>query len=343
MIEIDGSYGEGGGQILRTACSLAAVTGTPCHIINVRSARRNPGLRTQHLLGLQALARLCDGRLEGGAVGSREIAFFPGRVSARSLIIKIGTAGSVTLIIQTLLPVLLGASMPLTIELEGGGTDTAFAPPFDYLRYVFLWFLRRMGADLDVTVQRRGYYPRGGAAVRVEMRPSRLRPIALVERGALGKVSLISQAAGVLRARRVAERQIEGAIGALRTLPRAAESIVDYAPGIAAGSSMCIVAEFEHTVIGANSLGARGKLAEAVGKEAAAEFARELQSTACLDRHMADQILPYMALAPGSSCVSVSELTAHCRTNMWVIEKFLDGKFAIENNRIRWSQAHRRL
>jgi RNA 3'-phosphate cyclase len=342
MIEIDGSYGEGGGQIVRTACSLAAVTGKPCHVVNVRLARRNPGLRVQHLLGLQALARLCDGRLEGGAVGSREIAFYPGRLSARSLTIKIGTAGSITLIIQTLLPVALGASMPLAIELEGGATDTAFAPAFDYLRYVFLWLLGRMGADVEVSVNRRGYYPRGGAAVSVTIRPSRLKPIALAERGALRKVSVISHAAGVLKARRVAERQIEGAMGALGSLPRAADSTIDYAPSVAAGSSVCIVAEFEHTVIGADSLGARGKLAEAVGRDAALEFARELESTACLDRHMADQILPYMALAAGGSCVTVSELTAHCRTNMWVIEKFLDGKFAVEGNLIRWPQTYQR-
>ncbi len=341
MIEIDGSYGEGGGQIVRTACSLAAVTGRPCHIVNVRRARRNPGLRLQHLLGLQALAQLCAGRLEGGAVGSQEIAFYPGQLSGRSLTITIGTAGSITLIVQTLLPAALGAAMPLAIELQGGATDTALAPAFDYLRHVFLWFLERMGARVEVAVNRRGYYPRGGAAVSVAIRPSRLEPIALTERGGLRRISVISQAAGVLKARRVAERQIEGAIGAMGSLPCVPEGVIDYAPSVAAGSSVCIVAEFEHTVIGADSLGARGKLAEVVGREAALAFAPELQSSACLDRHMADQILPYMALAPGSSCVTVSELTAHCRTNMWVIEKFLDGRFQAEGNLIRWSPTRR--
>jgi RNA 3'-phosphate cyclase len=337
-MEIDGSYGEGGGQIVRTACSLAAVTGKPCHIVNVRRARANPGLRLQHLLGLQALVQLCDGRLEGGEVGSLEIAFYPRQLCAHSLNIKIGTAGSITLILQTLLPIALATSMPLMIELEGGATDTALAPTFDYFRYVFLWFLRHMGADGDVTVNRRGYYPRGGAEVSVAIRPSRLKRIALTRRGPLRKISLISQAASVLKARRVAERQIEGAMGALGSLPRAVENTIDYAPSIAAGTSVCIVAEFEHTVVGADSLGARGKLAETVGREAALAFARELRSTACLDRHMADQILSYMALAAGGSCVTVSELTAHCRTNMWVIEKFLDGKFEVEGDLIRWTE-----
>jgi len=338
MVEIDGSHGEGGGQIVRTACSLAAVTEKPCHIINIRLARREPGLRLQHLLGIRALAELCRGSLEGGEVGSREIVFHPRQFIARSISVKIDTAANTSLLLQTLLPVALATSTPLGIDLQGGGTDAAFAPTLDYFRYVFLWFLRSMGANLDVMVYRRGYYPRGGAQLSITIAPSRLTRIALTQRGALKRISLISQAASMLKPRRVAERQVEGALSILGSRLVPPKTTIDYGPSLSAGTSLCIVGEFENTLVGADSLGARGKLAETVGKEAAMAFSRELQSTACLDRHMADQILPYMALAGDGSCVTVSEITSHCRTNMWVIEKFLDGRFKAKGNLIRWSE-----
>ena len=338
MVQIDGSYGEGGGQIVRTACSLAAVTEKPCRIVNIRQARRQPGLRLQHLLGIRALAELCRGRLEGGEVGSREIVFHPRQIIARNISIKVETAASTTLLLQTLLPAVLATSTPLSIDLQGGGTDAAFAPTLDYFRHVFLWFLRFMGANLDLTVHRRGYYPRGGAQLGITVEPSRLARIALIQRGAIKRISLISQAAAILRPRRVAERQIEGALGILGSQPVSPETAIDYGPSFSAGTSLCIVAEFEHALIGVDNLGARGKLAETVGKEAAMAFSRELQSMACVDRHMADQILPYLALAGAGSCVTVPEITSHCRTNMWVIEKFLDGRFEVKGNLIRWSE-----
>lgn len=337
MIEIDGSYGEGGGQIVRTACSLAALTGKPCRIFNIRRARTQPGLRLQHVLGLKALAELCGGSLQGGTVGSGDIGFHPGKISARDLTVKIGTAASVTLILQALLPAALALSRPLTVGCEGGATDTPFAPTFDYFRFVFLALLKRMGGDVTVTLDRRGYYPRGGALVSIVTEASRLSPITLTERGSLRRICLRSRAARVLENRRVAERQIEGALNVLGKLSPPTEATVEYGRSISAGTSLCAVAEFDHTIIGADALGARGKPAETVGEEAASSLSRELQSTACIDRHMADQLLVYMALAGDGGSITVSEITSHCRTNIWVIEKFMDGRFDVKGKLISWS------
>ncbi len=336
MIEIDGSYGEGGGQIVRTACSLAALSGTPCRVINVRQRRRQPGLMHQHLLAIRALAELCDASLTGASIGSCELVFEPRKLTSRELTIRIATAGSITLILQALIPASLIAPNPITIRFEGGATDTAMSPTLDYFRHVLLWFLKGAGAHVELNLARRGYYPRGGAEISVEIVPARLAAIDVIERGPLRAVRIFSHAARVLKARRVAERQAAAALETLGTLALPPEVNIDYAPSLSAGSASCVVAEFANTVVGADALGAVGKLAEQVGKEAAAGLMRELATPGCLDRHMADQILPYMALAGGNGRVRVSEITGHCRTNMWVIEQFLGGSFEVLGDLVSW-------
>jgi RNA 3'-phosphate cyclase len=339
VIDIDGSYGEGGGQIVRTACSLAALTRQPCRIVNIRQVRREPGLRLQHLLAIQALKQLCGGSLIGDKVGSRDLTFRPGEILARDISVGISTAASITLIIQCVIPALLSAPRPVRVAFSGGATDTAFAPPLDYLCCVFLRLLRTLGIDVNVETVRRGYYPVGGAEVIVEIRPAKPQAIDLSTRGPLKRINLISSAAAILRQRRVAERQLEGALPRLGSLPLAPEEGIEYSPSISAGSALCIVAEFERTILGVSALGARGKMAEQVGTEAAEQFLTELNSNACLDHYMGDQILPYMALAGRHSSVTVSKITEHCRTNMWVIEHFIEGKFDVQPQRIRWTPA----
>jgi RNA 3'-phosphate cyclase len=236
-----------------------------------------------------------------------------------------------------LLPAAVAAHTPITISVEGGGTDTARAPTLDYFRYVFLRFLQRMGVPVEVDVVRRGYYPKGGAAVGIRVATGEPRRPELRDRGALKEVTLFSQAAKVLKARKVAERQIEGALSVINALGVPTRSSVEYEPSFSAGSSLCIVAEFANTVIGCDALGARGKWAEEVGREAGAGFMAQFQGSACLDRYMADQILPYLALAGFGSSATVSEVTSHCWTNMWVIEKFLEGRFEMRHNLITWA------
>ena len=338
MIEIDGSIGEAGGQVLRTACALSAVTKKPCRVFNVRKGRSKPGLMPQHLLGIQALAQLCNGRLEGDFLGSEEIKFYPGEIngSRTSINVKIETAGSITLVLQTLIPPSLFTPAPIKITFDGGATDTFFSPSVDHFRYVFLKTLEKMGGKVEVNILRRGYYPEGGAKVEVKISPTKLKNLNLTERGSLKKILVISGASNALKEKRVAERQIAGVREVLGKLKLPTEEKIEYYDTRCPGSQLSLVAEFENTVIGTDNLGKLGKRAEDVGKESALELLREQKSGACLDKHLSDQILPYLALAPGKSQVTVSETTNHCQTNIWVIEKFIDGKLEIKDNLIIW-------
>jgi len=167
MIEIDGGKYEGGGQILRTAIALSTICQKPCRIFNIRKNRPKPGLATQHLLGIQALAKLCGGKVEGDFLGSEEIKFYPGNTYQEHLFIKIPTAGSITLLLQTLLPPLLFFPKPTKITFEGGATDTFFSPTFDHFRFVFLKILEKMGAKVTLHIVKRGFYPEGEAKVKL--------------------------------------------------------------------------------------------------------------------------------------------------------------------------------
>jgi RNA 3'-phosphate cyclase len=337
MIEIDGSFGEGGGQILRTATALAAIKKIPCRIFNIRKGRPNPGLQTQHLLGLRALAELCNGKLEGDYLNSTEIKFYPGEITRDKIIIKIPTAGSITLVLQTLIPVCIFAKNPIEIHFEGGATDTFFSPTIDYFRNVFLNILEKMGVKVEIEIIKRGYYPEGGARLKAKIFPTKLKPINLTERGEIKKILIISGASQSLKNKKVAERQIAGAKEVLGKLNLPMEEKIEYYETQSPGSQICLIAEFENTIWGIDNLGKLGKRAEDVGKEAAIELLKEQKSGACLDKHSGDQILPYMALATGKSQVTVSEITKHCRTNIWVIEKFIKGRFEIKENLIAWS------
>jgi len=336
MVEIDGSYSEGGGQILRTACALSVVTQKPCQVFNIRKGRPKPGLMPQHLLGIQALSRLCNGKLEGDFLGSEEIKFYPGEIDTTipSVNVKIETAGSITLALQTLILPTLFAASPVKIVFDGGATDTFFSPTIDYFRYCFLKIL---GAKIEINVLKRGYYPEGGAKVEINVFPSKLNNFNLTERGSLKKIMALSGASEFLKNKKVAERQLAGTREVLGKLKLPIEEKIEYYPTQCPGSQICLVADFKHTTIAVDNLGKLGKRAEDVGKEAALELLREQKSGACLDKHMADQILPYMALSQNKSGVTVSEVTNHCKTNIWVIEKFISGKFEIKNNLISWA------
>lgn len=337
MLEIDGSFGEGGGQIIRTATALSVVKKIPCRVFNIRKGREKPGLQTQHLLGLRALAQLCNGKLEGDYLNSTEIKFFPGEIYKEKISIKIPTAGSITLILQTLIPVCLFAKKPVEIDFDGGATDTFFSPTIDHFRFVFLKILEKLGARVEIEVLKRGFYPEGGSKVKTMIFPSKLKPLILTERGKFKKILAISGASESLKNKKVAERQIAGAREIFGKLKLQIEERVEYYNTPSPGSQICLICEFENTVIGTDNLGKLGKRAEDVGKEATLELLKEQKSGACLDKHLADQILIYMALADGTSKITVSEITNHCKTNILIIEKFLGGKFEIKENLLTWS------
>lgn len=337
MLEIDGSYLEGGGQILRTALALSSITKTPCRIFNIRKGRQNPGLQNQHLSALRSLAELCNAKLEGDILGSQEIKFWPGEIVKDKISIKIETAAAITLIFQSLIPACLFVQKPVEIKIDGGATDTFFAPTVDYFRFVFLKILEKMGAIINIEILKRGYYPQGGASIKAKILPAKLKPIRLTERGNFKKILAFSGASEYLRNKKVAERQLSGVREILGKLNLPIEERSEYYYTQCPGSQVCLIAQFENTVIGVDNLGRLGKSAEDVGKETAFALLKEEKANACLDKHLADQILPYMALIKDKSWVTVSEISNHFKTNIWVIEKFLAGRFELNGNLVSWT------
>lgn len=341
MIEIDGSYKEGGGQILRTASLLSCATSKGIHIFNIRKGRTKPGVKYQHLFGFKALVELYNASLKGADLGSTEVWFEPSKIVGGQIFdplqIKIPTAGSITLVLQSLIIPCSLFNLPIKIIFDGGATDTSFAPSINYYLYVLLPILYKMGYKVEVNIISRGYYPKGGAKLETTVYPN-ANPsgVNLTQRGKLQKISIISYASKFLENRRVAERQAESALKKLQIKDYKLE--IRYFDTVCPGSSLDIIAEYENTVLGANALGEHGKRAETVGEEAAQILLENINSGGCLDRYMADQILPYVALASDRSEFSVSSITDHCLTNMWVIEKFVQGKFQIKGNVIRWQR-----
>jgi len=331
MIVIDGSYGEGGGQILRTATALSVLLGIPCKIENIRKNRPNPGLRPQHVAGIKALLKLTQGEAEGVREGSESLVLFPGKLRGGSFEIDVGTAGSIGLVLQSIMIVSIGVPSRLRLKIRGG-TDVKWAPSILYLKEVILPLLRKMGYQGEIELLRRGYYPRGGGEVIFEAHPSELNGIDLQKRGEILAIKGLSHASKDLQPKRVAERQREAALSVLNKKGIEVHIKIKYEDTPSTGSGIDLFAICSNSVLGSNALGEKGKRAEEVGKEAASKLLEELEGEAALDQHAADQILPYLALAKGSSIVSVLKKTGHLETNLWVVRNFLKRKITLEES-----------
>jgi RNA 3'-terminal phosphate cyclase (ATP) len=327
LIEIDGSCGEGGGQIVRTAVALSAVTGKAVRIKRIRQARPKPGLAPQHAQAILALARLCNGRASGVEPGSSEIAFEPGEICGGSYRVEIGTAGSVTLLMQCLLPAMIRASGPVSLEVNGG-TDVNWSPTVDYFRCVFLPALARFGVRASLELRQRGYYPKGQGSVLFKIEPELLKPARF--EATHGMVTARPAVQGISHSSNlpahVAKRQAEAAALSLKRAGFEVEVNLEALQLPSTGSGITLWSGWK----GGSALGARGLPAEAVGKRAADELILELESGAAVDVHLADQLVPYLALA-GGSC-TVREISMHAKTNIWTARHFLDTEIKVDED-----------
>ena len=335
--DIDGSYLEGGGQIIRTAVALSCVTGKAVRILNIRANRPQPGLKAQHLKGIEAAAKLCNAKVSGLNIGSARVEFTPGEIRSGSLSINIGTAGSIGLVLQTLMIPAIHCEGKVELHVTGG-TDVSWSPSIGFMQNVKLPVLRRMGYSGEITLERRGYYPKGGGSVTAVIEPGELKTINLTEQTRPKSIRGLSHASRSLEKASVAERQMKAARKLLfDSLGLSPDIGKEYSDTLCPGSGIDLWIETENSVLGSSSFGKPGKRAEEVGSEAAESLLKQFGSGACLDEHMGDQIIPYMALAKkGESSVTVPELTGHIRTNIWVTEKLLPVKFSAKRQGDAW-------
>lgn len=327
-ILIDGSQGEGGGQILRTSLALSLVTRKPFRIERIRAGREKPGLLRQHLTAVQAASAIGGAAVEGDQIGSKELSFTPGKIAPGNHKFSVGTAGSATLVFQAILPALMTASGPSSLTLEGG-THNPFAPPFDFLERTFLPVLRRMGPEVVLQLKRPGFYPAGGGLFTAEIRPcSKLKPIDLLERGECRTKRARAIVARLPRL--IAEREIAVL---KRRLTLADDQATVEATQDGNGPGNIVMIEFEHERVTEiiTGFGEKGVKAEAVAESAVKEARRYMVSNAPVGEHLADQLLLPFALAGGGSFRAIT-LSRHARTNLEVIRRFLDVEMAIEQD-----------
>jgi RNA 3'-terminal phosphate cyclase (GTP) len=357
MIVLDGSLGEGGGQIVRTALALSSLTGQPFRVKNIRAGRPDAGLKAQHMHCVKALQQLCGAKADGAEIGSSELLYVPGKIAAKNITIDIGTAGSITLLLQAVLLPCMFAQKTHTLTLTGG-TDTEWSMPIDYFANVLVPQLRRF-CGIEVKTLKRGYYPKGGGSVQITVKPEikrnefetfeafqaslKHKAFSLLEQGELVSIKGTSHASKDLAGAQVAERQASAAKQALSKFKTPIDMSIEYSDTLSTGSGITLWAIFSNNAgdvdvenpvrIGADALGAQGKTSEKVGQEAADKLINEINSRAPVDSHLADNLVPLIALSRPSR-ISASRITPHTRTNMQVVEAFLGTIFTEKDNLI---------
>ena len=332
MIEIDGSYGEGGGQILRSTVTLSVLTQKPVRITKIRANRPNPGLRAQHLTAIKFLKELSNADVKGLEIGSSIVEFYPGELIEKDYKFDIGTAGSITLVLQTVIPLAFNIRRAIRIKLSGG-TDVKWSPTWNYFREVFLPIVNKMGVDVDAKLIRRGFYPKGGGEVELTLNPvNRFSPLQISEQD----YNEVKGSIAISKLRDDIARRIEHAIVknlVKKSIPCKINVERDDS-SLSEGVSLTLWSEGEESVIGASSVGERGLPSDKLGRETSEEIFKEMSSRESLDTHMADQILIYLSFVAATkgeeSFFLTREITGHARTNAWLMEKFLPVKIVIE-------------
>lgn len=341
-VEVDGSYGEGGGQILRVSVALAAITGKPIRVHRIRAKRSPSGIRPQHETAVRAVAKLAQAEVKGLNIGSTELEFYPQRITGGKHFFDTGTAGSTSLVLQSLMPIMAFSNGETSTEIRGG-TNNPWAPPIEYLQEVLLPILTKIGFKGSVELVRRGFYPKGGGIVKAGARPVRkLSPIVLTEFGDVRRVYGLSYSSRLPS--HIVERMAKGAN---KTLTDAGLKGVDIKLeclqsqdercALSPGCGIVLVAELSTgAILGSDSLGEIGKPAERVGQEAAEILLQQLKARVPVDKHLGDQLIIYMTLASGRSEIKVEEMTPHTLSCIHVAKVIAGADFEIvgEGNRL---------
>ena len=328
FIEVDGSLGEGGGQILRTAVAFSVIKKIPVKIVKVRAGRETPGLKRQHVATLKVLAEVFAGDLEGAIEGSSTVKFVPGAQKRTSISVDTGTAASITLVLQAVIPsaALTGSSLKLDLI---GGTDVPWSPTFDYFDHVVRNAFKLLGISFRLDLARRGYYPRGGGRVSASIEPGGpVKPLNLTT-GPIGNdASLVSRCARLPR--HVAERQLHAAISVLEGAGlRILDKGISMEEADSPGSSMLAYSVGNGWMIGGDAIGAKGKPAEEVGEDCANRFVAAWRSSASLDSNLADMVVPLLSLASGPSRVKVQAVTGHLISGLQLAEQFTSCRWSV--------------
>ncbi|HKM09047.1 MAG TPA: RNA 3'-terminal phosphate cyclase [Candidatus Methanomethylophilaceae archaeon] len=327
MLEIDGSRGEGGGQMVRTSVALSVVTGITAHLTRIRENRPTNGLSKQHCAAISGVAEMTGSEVEGNFTGSSELVFRPGKEEKNHIELDIGTAGSISLVLQAILLAARNHRERLTVDIIGG-TNVLWAPPIDSYQQILFPLLDGMGIHADVDIRERGFYPRGGGHVIATQEPIKMiSPTDLSELGDLISVR------GICFTQNLSDRIGKEIVDSCkRTIKPYADAEIDIqsSQGDSRGAGISLVANFENGKLGSNGLTTREYSAEKTGEDAAKDLIKEIKSGATVDIHTADQMLPYMAMADGKSRFKVSNISRHLLSQMDTLETFLDVRFGVE-------------
>jgi RNA 3'-phosphate cyclase len=329
FIEVDGSRGEGGGQILRTAITFSVIKKRPVKIVNVRAGRETPGLKRQHVSALKVLAEVFGGELEGASEGSSTVKFAPGEQKKTAIYADMGTAASITLVLQAVVPSAALTGSSLVLELVGG-TDVPWSPTFDYFDRIVRVAFQSLGVFFRLDAARRGYYPRGGGRVSATIEPgSAVNALDLTAGPNGNDVSLISRCARLPR--HVAERQLQAAIPILeRAGMHVADRGISMEEAESPGSSVLAYSVGNGWMLGGDAIGAKGKAAEDVGEDSANRFLAAWRSGASLDSNLADMVVPLLSLASRASEVRVQAVTDHLISGLQLAEEFTSCKYSVD-------------
>lgn len=328
IIRIDGSFGEGGGQMLRTSLALATHLCRPIEIVNIRKSRRTPGLMPQHLTAVRACRKICGADVKGDHIRSESLMFIPKKVRPGKYTFDVAeerkSAGSATLVMQTIMLPLFFAGGDSSVKVKGG-THVPWSPPATYLKQVFLPMLGRIGLRSQIKIGKWGWYPEGGGEITCSIKSSKgIKLHDYMDRGKFRRVTGLSAVSNLQFS--IAERQRKRARQALKEAGFGANIVSKEVRSPGRGTILFLTAEFDNTIAGFSTLGEKGKPAEVIAEETVTQFIDFIGKDVCLGHNLADQLLPYLCLARRRFKLNVSALTSHLITNLWIIKKFFDLK-----------------